>query len=54
MAGVIQKHQAYIHVSSRIRTHDPNIRAVQDYMRLRQLGEWDRHYVLYGVQNRVG
>jgi len=33
----------HIHVSSRIRTHNPRVRAIEDHTRLRMRGHWDRH-----------
>jgi len=31
-----------VHASSGIRTHDPNVRAVEDRRRLSSHGQWDR------------
>jgi hypothetical protein len=37
-----RKTRTHIHVSSRIRTHNPSVRAVEDITCLRQRGHWDR------------
>jgi hypothetical protein len=46
-----RKTQIYIHASSRIRTHDPSVRAVQDHTRLRQRGHWDQQQLYSLVFN---
>jgi len=38
-----QKSWIYIHASSGIRAHNAHVRAVQDHMRLRPRGHWERH-----------
>jgi hypothetical protein len=39
--------RTYIRASNGIRTHDPSVRAVQGYTRLRPRGNWDRQYEMY-------
>jgi len=43
-----RKTWTYIHASRGIRTHDPSIREVQNHMRLRPCGPWDRPYIFIG------
>jgi hypothetical protein len=46
-----RKTWTHIHASSRIRTHDPSVRAAEDSTCLRPLGHWDQRvvYVTVGI-----
>jgi hypothetical protein len=41
-----RKTRTHIHALSRIRNHDPSVRAVEDSTCLRQRGHWDRLFII--------